>query len=404
MKIDHLTENQLPAEEAFRAGKFGESNTTLMSLIEKQGETSYRCFLIGRNFRYMGNLAQAVSWLQKSLAFPKFYPWSLYELALAEEKGGKLVEASDNVVRFLESADTVDKPRQYNSTHKLAILRIAHALFASDRTLSIKIYKKARDHGIEDYRSALRIIESRIDSDAVDEVYADMSTFRAKYSLDSWGLLALSRLHQRRGEIAEARQALLDGIDGYPNNFFILALTCHRLIEMSLFEDAERFVDLLRIRVQDLGSQEKARAIAIELRLAVRRHDCANVARVLADDANQWQNVEKWILVEAMFEFARPRDLIQPVELAIIEQLHAVMQGSFSRTLPEAHALLQYYLRRRMWPEAEQMLEGMKNLPAIYTNPDIIIRRLELRCNAGDLAGARSVWCGAIAWKLSSIL
>ncbi|HEY5070746.1 MAG TPA: glycosyltransferase family 8 protein [Caulobacteraceae bacterium] len=374
--VDGLNE----ARVLFQKRKFAGSTEVLTRLNQQFGEDAYRSFCIGRNFLYDSQLEPAKTWLRKSLSLAPF-AWAFYELAVAEERSGSILAAGQAIFNFVQTGSGDARARGYNAAHIETLLRVAGALFAADPALAISIYDTAASIGLFDYESSLRIIEHLIASGEEEEARERLASLQATQPLDSRGLALLSRLRLGRGEPPPAPLAVASvpiedvaAVVGPANGSPDLLRTAGRLIETARLDEAERLLDDLRSQTRDLETSDVAQLLKLEFRLAGKRRDVRRVAKLFVD-----------------FEFAPVGEQIEPEVLAPAEQLRSFLENRFSAKTPEVRGLLRYYSRRRLWPEATRLLDAIKDLP-VFSNPSVVMARLELTCVKADLDAAEAIY------------
>ncbi len=374
-------------------GQYAPSNDLLFGLDPDDANDAFYCFSVGRNFRCMDDLAQAQVWLLRSLSRDVF-PWAFYELALVQKQSDDLVAAGESILRFLETAPSLSSELGLNQVHCDNILGIAHQVFLQDRPLASGIYKACGNWGLEDYLSALRIVEFLVQERRVGDAWARMSDLRARYELDPWGFLCLSRLHELRKEILASREALRQAVALGSESRHFLVQAAHRGVELGLVEDVETLLRFLRAPPGASGNA--AEILGVELRLATSRHDAQQAGQLLADPLHDWREVSKWILVAAMSEFCLPGDQSTDDDLIVAEHLRVLIEAMFTATLEEVHALMNCYCRRRMWSEAEALLQEISDSD-VFLHREVVVRHFELRCFMGDLDGAETIYRERIA-------
>ncbi len=375
------------AEGHYSAGDFHASNNTALELIATYGIAPYSCFLIGRNYRYLGDYAAALAWLRMSLSLDVFC-WAYYELAIVQALCQAELPAGESILRFLTSARDPSSECTLSTSHHETVLDIAHQVFSTDRNLAVSIYHAARILGVGDYLSDLRIAEALLEDGSLKEACEQLVSIRANHELDAWGFLVLSRVHQLRGEPLLSRDALRLAMIDQTFNFHLLLQSAHRLLELGFAEDASSVCDTLRSQPErETAVDEVPRLLGLELRIASRQHDTARATEVLRSTNNCWEKVDKWLLVEAMFAFTLPGDQVCAEDLVVSELLRSCLEASFTGTLAEVHALLHFYCRECMWSRADALLESIRSSD-LYEHPEMVLRRFEILCFSGDQEGA----------------
>jgi len=379
------------AEDHYGAGNFHASNNSALELIATYGIAPYSCFLIGRNYRYLGDYAAALAWLRMSLSLDVFC-WVYYELAIVQALCQAELPAGESILRFLTSARDPSSECTLTTSHHETILDIAHQVFSTDRNLAVSIYHAAKILGVGDYLSDLRIAEALLEDGSLKEACEQLASIRVNHELDAWGYLVLSRLHQLRGEPLLSRDALRLAMIDQTFDLHLLLQSAHRLLELGFAEDASSVCDTLRSQPQrETAVDEVPRLVGLELRIASRQHDAARATEVLSSTNNCWEKVDKWLLVEAMFAFTLPGDQVCAEDLVVSELLCSSLEASFTGTLAEVHALLHFYCRECMWSKAETLLEGIRSSD-LYEHPEMVLRRFEILCFSGDQEGARRLY------------
>lgn len=326
------------ALELFRKGKYSESTKVLEAANKTFGSNFNRDFCIGRNFLMLGDLDEARKWLRKSVA-AKATQWNLYQLCVAEDQSGNVVEAAQSALRFMENGGGNAGGKGYKDAHGEIILRIADAAHAQHPALAASVLQKAEANGVPN---------------------------------------ATRRLARLQGKPAGGKASGNAAVDAGPPDASDSPRTMiekvGRWIERDKLTQAERALDDLRPGLTRLAPDEIAQILELEHQFATRGQDVARAATLIGS-----------------FEFARPGEHIDPAVLAAAERLRAFVEAEFTPGLTEVNGLLRYFTRRRMGPEAYKLLDGIADEP-VFANPQTIVRRLEFLCVMADYEAAEILY------------
>jgi tetratricopeptide (TPR) repeat protein len=217
----------------------------LSSLWEVQAtRTSEVAYDIGKAFQQSGSFEEAASWHQAAIALEPVFPWAYFEMAELVERAGRIEDSATNTLKFLALAHSGSPVVALDERHKTTLLHRCHKIFGTDVALARETYKSAYQIGVSDYLSVLRIIEGALDAREVNEAQRLMKDLETRFKLDSYGFLAMSRLMQARNQGDAAVHALVKAGAMLPDNVWLRAQICSRLIELERYTEADAAIAL----------------------------------------------------------------------------------------------------------------------------------------------------------------
>ncbi len=377
----------------------------LSSLWEVQStRTSAVAYDIGRVFQQSGSFEEAASWHQAAIALEPVFPWAYFEMAELAERAGRIEDSATNTLKFLALVHTSFPAVVLDERHKTTLLHRCHKIFGTDVALARETYKSAYQIGVSDYLSVLRIIEGALDAGDVNDAQRLMQDLETRFKLDSYGFLALSRLMQARNQGDAAVDALVKAGALLPDNAWLRAQVCSRLIELGRYAEADAAIQLFakdpRLEVEAVSR----RLPSLQFRLAVRQKNAEATLAILSDYDFQWADIEPWSYAEAVYSFARFAAVWTPLEVKLLALLKKHLSTMFRTSESACLAIIHYHTAQSEWSTAEELVESVADLP-VYHSRDMVIRRFEIACQLQKLDVAALIystqWQGKPALNLS---
>jgi lipopolysaccharide biosynthesis glycosyltransferase len=346
--------------------------------------TSYLSFCIGRNFFHLSDLVEAERWLQIAINLPPVFPWAFYELGRVYLGLNDVTGAAGWLCRFLECRETVSYHTSLNSEHRDIIISAAHHCFNVNRSAALDLYRLLDENGETDYLVQLRCAEDLLDKGQGKLAEHKIQNIQKRQPLDIWGLFALSKARHLQDDRDGALQVLLDTLDSSNRDDDLLALACHRLIEINCLAEAQ---NVFSRHFGELGLDRLTPSLlGFCFRLAVSTRDHEKL-KVLIDKHQSAQKIERWLIVEAVFKLALPGDQITDGDIHITSRLVAVLEANPLSDLGTVLALFHFYARRRAWDRTDrlnQLLAGTH----FEQDSEVKLRQFDYLCLRARLAEA----------------
>jgi lipopolysaccharide biosynthesis glycosyltransferase len=403
---DDLGAIESEADMLFQQGNHRDSVDLLLQYEGLLTSTSYLSFCIGRNFLYLSDLSEAKGWLQNSINLHPVFPWAFYELGRLDAGLNDLTGAAGWFCKFLECRDTVSYHASLNSEHRETILTIAHGCFNVNRSGALHLYRLLDEHGAPDYLVQLRCAEDLLDQGQGKLAEQKIQRIQERQPLDIWGLFALSKARHLQNDRDGALQVLLDTLDSTSKNDELMALACHRLIEINCLAEA------LNVFSQHCGNRSVDQltpaflGLCFRLAVSTRDHD---KLKVLIDQNAAAPRIERWLVVEAVFKLTLSGDQITDADIHITSRLVAVLEANPLSDLGTVLALFHFYARRRAWDRTDrlnQLLAGTH----FEDNPEVKLRQFDYLClrarlsEAGDFVARHYANQDLGQWEACSVM
>jgi lipopolysaccharide biosynthesis glycosyltransferase/tetratricopeptide (TPR) repeat protein len=377
----------------------------LSSLWEVQSTRSSEiAYDIGRSFQRSGSFEEAASWYQAAIVLEPVFPWAYFEMAELVERAGRIEESATHTLKFLALVHANPHAVALDERHKTTLLHRCHKLFGSDVALARETYKSAYRIGVSDYLSILRIIEGALDVGEVAEAQRLMQDLQTRFKLDSYGLLALSRLMEAMHQSDSAVGALVKAGELLPDNVWLRAQICSRLIELGRYAEADAAIHLFSTDPLLEVETVSQRLPALQFRLAVRQKKADTALALLQDYDFRWGDIEPWSYAEAVYTFARFAAVWTPLEIKLLALLKNHLSTMFRTSESACLAVIHYHTAQSEWKTADELVESVADLP-VYHSRDMVMRRFEIACQLQKLDVAQliysTLWQGKPALNLS---
>lgn len=378
------------ADDQFHSGIY--DTTKLMEAWDIEfARTSQLAFYIGRAKQYSGYPDEALEWYDEALKHSPVFAWAYYERSEIHEKSSEKRKLALDLLTFLKVVVAEKLESQLNAEHKKAILRKGHLVFSIDAPLSREIYALARQVDAFDYLSLLRIIEGMLDVNLISQADELASLLRDRFQPDAFGLLALSRLSQAKGNAIEAIEAIEKAVDMLPRHVWLRGQACARLIELGDHVKAKRAIDFFasdpQLDIEDVSH----RLPALRFRLATRQGDLLAALAILQDIDLDWSCIESWVYAEAIYLFARYHKAWTPEEITFLQLLRDYLFQFFESSENACLAVLHYHFAQSDWKEAHNLMLKIADRP-IYESREVVARRFEVACHLQDLPEAQLIY------------
>ncbi len=385
------------ANMLFEQGQHEASIELLLNHEEYVANSSYLTFFLGRGYLYLGQFEEARTWLSHAATLHPVFPWVYYELARLHSETGDLTGAAGWMCRFLECRETVsydagpDAPRHVapmhlSPKHREAIVSIAHRCFDVNKSMAVDLYRLLDAEGETDYLVQLRCAEHLIDAGQGKAAERKIIALQAHHPLDIWGLFALAKSRNLQADRSGALQVLQNAYELSRHDDQLLAFVCFRMIEIRCLSEVEHIL-FQRFGTAHPGDMP-ANLLAVYFRLAVwqRAHDRLTP---IVDNAHLLSRIERWIVVEAVFELALPGDQITDADVHITARLVGLLEENPLSDLGTVLALFHFYARRRAWGRAERLNERLIGSP-FENDREVQLRQFDYLCITTRLAEAEA--------------
>lgn len=373
------TEDISLALSLFEQERYLEANDILKSLLPGRGDQSFLAFCIARNCFLSGEREAARTWFKRSLASVPVFRWTHYEFSRLLDSDKDPTEARKHLILFL--TDLLEDPvsADLNEFHVNEIIQVAHRGFEQDRDQTIPIYRLILTLGARDYLTELRVLEDLIDANDICGAEEAINRIKAVHTLDSWGVIALSRIQFAHGDGALAVSTVKSAIEAEPTNQLLKTIVAHKLLDFGALDDVEVYYrEVLRTSLAS-GSDVLDLAIGgLRFRLEVLRGNHASVLQ-LCKMPGFLDNLPNWICVEALFRFSLSGLEITQPDLDAASEISNFLEASPPYTLGTILGLFQFYGSRRLWERASRFQDSIVDHP-LSTHYEIELRRFELLC------------------------
>lgn len=186
--------------------------------------------------------------------------------------------------------------------HIVEMVRIAHKAFEHDRGAAVVLYKLICALGIRDYLSELRVVESQLDAERLADATITMQELMELHTLDSWGLLVLSRVQFAEGNYRLASETIATVVNADESGSFVKSTAIHTLLSFGLLENADNSYKELLKKSEYQDRDFRNETYGIEFRLNLLRH---NHERLLRDCRTPGflERIPNWVCVEGLYHF-----------------------------------------------------------------------------------------------------
>ena len=309
---------------------------------------------------------------------------------------------------FLEGVRRLDAGNTLNGEHWSFLIALAHRHFELDRPSSMGLYRLLGACSVEDYLTRLRYAEDLNDRNRGAEAEIVLLALQSRQSLDIWGLFALGKARALQGDRSGALIAILQTLETDFTNSFIVVTAVHRLIEAKCYAEAAEIINRYESsQAEGIVSNE---VIGAHFRLYALQRDYARLTDLFHRYPKLLNQVETWLLVEAVFEVTLPGDQITDKDIDFTSRLVDVLEQDFTGTdLGPALALYHFYARRRMWERADALTARIDATPLSH-NSEITLRQFEFLCLRHKLDDAKVFFETRLndrelgQWELTSVM
>jgi len=244
----------------FAHEQYKESNDLLSRLDPKEQDQSFIAFCVGRNHFFSSDIAQAREWFERSRQISPVFQWTYYELSRLLDACGDISAACQHMASFIRVLVDQCKTSEVCHAHIVEMVRIAHKAFEHDRGAAVVLYKLICALGIRDYLSELRVVESQLDAERLADATITMQELMGLHTLDSWGLLVLSRVQFAEGNHRLASETIATVVNADESGSLVKSTAIHTLLSFGLLENADNsYKELLKNRTIKTGVSETKR-------------------------------------------------------------------------------------------------------------------------------------------------